>query len=71
MPACPTPSKLKFETRKLALQYSGRSFNAGHVPLKMRPYKCRCREWHLTKSGVVDAEIRRLLHAQDVVVALT
>jgi hypothetical protein len=54
--------KTAFTTRKRALSAARRiEINTGR-PLLV--YKCRCRAWHLTRKGALDAAIAKLLHSQ-------
>lgn len=60
MTRCPTPMKRAFRTKQLALQAAGRLYHKG-FPVRLKAYKCRCRWWHLTKRGAVEAEIAKLM----------
>lgn len=31
------------------------------TPLRLRAYRCPCKQWHLTKLGPLEAEIARLM----------
>lgn len=60
---CPHPEKRRYATKARARQAAGRLHAMG-AELRMRAYRCRCGEWHLTKQGVLDEEIAKLMHAE-------
>jgi hypothetical protein len=59
---CPHPEKVRYSTKKRALQAANR-LHAHGFELRMRPYKCVCHGWHLTKKGAVEAEIAKLIRS--------
>lgn len=60
MRTCPHPEKRAYRTKQRALQAGNRLYAMG-AELRMRAYKCVCGQWHLTKQGVLDAEIAKLM----------
>jgi hypothetical protein len=48
-PACPTPRKLCYQSRREALQAT-RVMKSG-LKGQLRPYRCACGNWHLSSMG--------------------
>jgi len=56
---CPTPSKLKFASRREALTATKHASSKGKaVHRQLRPYHCQCGFWHVT--SMTPAALREL-----------
>ncbi len=52
---CPTPWKMRFTSRRMALDLSRRARSG--TKGQLRPYRCECGNWHL--STISAADLRR------------
>lgn len=46
---CPTPDKMRWDTRRLAKFYA-RRFRRNGLGKHLRVYRCCCTKWHLTSN---------------------
>lgn len=46
---CPTPDKMRWDTRRLAKFYA-RRFRRNGLGKHLRVYRCCCTKWHLTSA---------------------